>query len=94
MTARLFATPGRTAANKSSVGAASLAQLENLLVERLAPLLEEIEVAKRQANAQWHCSAERLEALADWAAQRRDQLRNEFKFSKPFMTGALRYPNL
>lgn len=86
LTAKLFSTPGRTAAHKSSVTADDLAQLENHLVEQLAPLLEEIEVAKRDANARWHGSQERSEALADWAQQRREQLREEFKFNKAFMS--------
>ena len=86
MTAKLFATPGRTAANKSNVRADDLAQLETQLVDELAPLLEEIEAAKREANAKWHSSEGRSDVLADWAEQRREQLREEFKFNKAFMS--------
>lgn len=75
-TAKLFATLGRTAANKSNVTADDLVQLENELHQRLASLLLAIEQAKNQAGEHWFHSVERAEVLEDWAQQRRAQLRD------------------
>lgn len=85
-TAQHFSRPGRTAADKSTVTPDDLAEFENNLVSQLQPLIEEIEAAKHRANAQWHASAARLEVLADWAQQRREQLQEEFRFAKGFMS--------
>lgn len=73
-TAGIFATPGRTAANKSAVSADDLGQLESELHQRLAPLLMAIDHAKNEASQTWFHSRERAEVLADWAEQRRLQL--------------------
>jgi len=80
--AKLFATPGRTAADKSRVQPADLAQIENRLDLELAPLLNQIDTEKAAAHSQWYASKERLRVLADWREQRTGHALDEFQFAK------------
>ncbi len=77
--ARMFATPGRTAANKSKVCAEDLAALELELDHRLGPLLREIDERKQRARKEWAGSPERAKVLDDWRKQRRSRKQPEYK---------------
>lgn len=85
MTAKLFSTPGRTAAKKTNVTQDDLKELVDNLKTQLGELMKKIELAKYEANDKWHSSQGRSDVLADWSEQRRAQLRDEFKFDKGFM---------
>ena len=70
-TAALFATPGRTAAHKSSVTALDLADPKALLDAGIEELLPALERLKNLTRGRWLHSSERQAVLADWAQQRR-----------------------
>lgn len=80
--AKLFATPGRTAATKTSVQAADLALIEQRLQQELVPLLARVDAAKGAAHGRWYASSERLQVLADWREQRIGVSLQEYRFER------------
>lgn len=80
--AKLFATPGRTAASKSDVQPADLVLIEDRLKQELTPLLDRINAAKATAHSRWYLSEERQQVLADWRRQRDGRSLDEFRFEK------------
>lgn len=65
-----FAVPGRTAARKSEITPADLADLEAEISTELAAFSDAIGEARERIAGQWRDSPQRMAVLADWASQR------------------------
>lgn len=63
---KLFATPGRTAANKSQVTENDLIEFEEELVKELETLALRLRKCKEDAKLKWFTSEKRANAIKNW----------------------------
>jgi len=71
--AQMFGTPGRTAADKSTVRPEHTAELEQQLNVAIEAQRVQLQVIKEAAREAWSDSPERRKILADWSAQRKHE---------------------
>ncbi len=65
-----FATPGRSAANRTATNEETLAEAEIELRDKLVEQNEELAKVKANAKEQWASSSMRKKILKDWRSQR------------------------
>lgn len=75
---KTFATPGRTAADKSKVSVESLSDFEQCLRKKIADLSPFFEEKKEFYRHKWLASPEREAILSDWSSQSKQ--RSIYKF--------------
>ncbi|KGM26679.1 hypothetical protein KS18_18410 [Photorhabdus luminescens] len=69
---RVFGTKFRTAANKTTITRAELAEIENSLEKQMIELISALNKIKIEQKNNWHYSAQRKKILTEWSNQRKE----------------------